>query len=470
MEDHTAQHKADSFSVFVLLILLMATIMTVWALKKKQIRTIHESAMSIIYGVLIGCFVRFTPGEMVQNEVVFDPELFFYLLLPPIVFHAGYSLNREYFFRNFGAILMFSLCGTFLSCVTVGAIVFPLTVIFHDSLGKFLSIYDCMRFGALISSTNPMAVLALMRDFQTDPDLYSLLFGESLLNNAVSIVLYTSIVGMGAQSKLTLGTAMLNFASTFLGSFSLGVLIALITAIFLKYTTIRKYDTLESALFFVLSYSSYLIAEGFGMSGIVSVLFCGIVQAHYSYHNLSPETQLRTRELFELLNFMAENMVLSYLGISLFSYSGHVFKPLFVLWSLFAILVARAVNIFPLAYLYNFVRRKNPVAKINIRFQMVIWFAGIRGAIPFALAMQSHSSPADRIILSTTLVIVLCTVIAIGAAAHSVMDVLGILETASDPSGMVTYFILFICSAFTASLFHFVDSFCHASFLGSARI
>lgn len=190
--------------------------------------------------------------------------------------------------------------------------------------------------------------------------LNGLILGESLLNDAVAIVLCASIE---EYSKLSLTKdhfepqvllmTILRFFTIFIGSVGLGAFIGSTTALLTKLTHVRDYPLLETSLFFLMSYSSYLLAEICSMSGIVSVLFCGIFQAHYTFKNLSPESQLRTRQLFETLNFLSENFIFSYLGVSMFTFDHHYFSFAFILGAFTAIALARALNIYPLSFLLN---------------------------------------------------------------------------------------------------------------------
>ncbi|GAA6072376.1 sodium/hydrogen exchanger 6b isoform X1, partial [Tachysurus ichikawai] len=167
-----------------------------------------------------------------------------------------------------------------------------------------------------------------------DVDLYALLFGESVLNDAVAIVLSSSIVAYQPSGHSFEGEAMLAslglFLGVFSGSFLLGSAAGVLTALLTKFTRLRDFPLLETALFFLMSWSTFLLAEACSITGVVAVLFCGITQAHYTYNNLSTESKKRTKELFELLNFLAENFIFSYMGVTLFSFQHHVFNIVFI--------------------------------------------------------------------------------------------------------------------------------------------
>ena len=116
------------------------------------------------------------------------------------------------------------------------------------------------------------------------------------------------------------------------------------------------------------SFGKYLSMQ----TGIVAVLSCGICQAHYTYNNLSDESRLVTKQFFGLLNFMAENFIFCYVGVSMFTFSKHKFDPAFIFGSLFAIIVGRAVNIYPLSFLLNLGRK----SKITWNLQHMMFLSG----------------------------------------------------------------------------------------------
>uniref|UniRef100_A0A665U1S8 Sodium/hydrogen exchanger n=1 Tax=Echeneis naucrates TaxID=173247 RepID=A0A665U1S8_ECHNA len=348
-------------------------------------------------------------NEMLR-KVTFDPEVFFNILLPPIIFHAGYSLKRRHFFRNMGSILAYAFLGTVISCFIIGLLMYGCVMLMKQvgQLDGDFFFTDCLFFGAIVSATDPVTVLAIFNELQVDVDLYALLFGESVLNDAVAVVLSSSIVAYqpeGDNSHTFEVMAMLKsfgiFLGVFSGSFALGVATGVVT-----FTKLRDFQLLETALFFLMSWSTFLLAEACGFTGVVAVLFCGITQAHYTYNNLSPESQDRTKQLFELLNFLAENFIFSYMGLTLFTFQNHVFNPMFIVGAFLAVFLGRAANIYPLSFLLNLGRRN----KIRSNFQHMMMFAGLRGAMTFALSIRDTATYARQMMFSTTLLVVFFTV------------------------------------------------------------
>lgn len=280
--------------------------------------------------------VKAEESKLIEQKATFDPEIFFNILLPPIIFNAGYSLKRKYFFRNLGAIFTYAFIGTTLSAIVIGSILYGFVQLV-PSRAQFTFV-DTLYFGAFISATDPVTVLAVFNDLHVDVNMYALVFGESVLNDAVAIVLASAIQNFGEEKTTGSGNQIYAFweslgvfAWTFSSSFVIGGLMGCCTALLTKFTHVRDFPLLETALFVLMSYSTFLIAEAADLTGIVAVLFCGICQAHYTYNNLSRDSRLRTKQLFELLNFLAENFIFCYIGVSMFTFPKHHFEPMFVL-------------------------------------------------------------------------------------------------------------------------------------------
>ncbi|XP_072945233.1 sodium/hydrogen exchanger 6 isoform X15 [Epargyreus clarus] len=476
----TLLHRIDSLNLLIYTCLLTLTVLTIWVFKHRRVSWLHETGLAVIYGLIVGAIIRYASstnqvtyidahpapdtkynlsvppdilrfrfpdkiqissgdtvpnktyaysfrGEIVnleQNEIdlkaTFDPEIFFNIILPPIIFHAGYCLKRKYFFRNLGAILTFAMVGTALSALVIGALMYGFVQLMPASLASSFTFLDTLYFGALISPTDPLTVLAIFSQLKVDVNLYAMIFGESVLNDAVALVLSGAIQNYEKRYSVDGGfeiTAFLAAIGDFIGIFSLsllvGALLGCFTALMTKFTHVRDWPLLESALFVLMSYAAFLIAEVFELTGVVAVLFCGICQAHYTYNNLSSDSRNRTKQLFELLNFLAENFIFTYIGVSMFTFPKHHFDPWFIIAGFLTSTLGRAVNIYPLSFLLN-LGRKPP---IPMNFQHMLFFSGLRGAMSFALAIRNTVSEARQAMLTTTSLIVIATVVLQGGAA-----------------------------------------------------
>ncbi|XP_029979782.1 sodium/hydrogen exchanger 9-like [Sphaeramia orbicularis] len=457
------KHKHES-AVFVLAAvgLALITILTGWKLKQLKYRLINEPGVALFYGMLLGLIATFLPpdqaehmgnmGNMSLNSTphmvtvnvttndhcprhmekeTFDTEVLFNLFLPPIIFHGAYTLHQKRFLDNLGSIATFAFLGTIISCATIGACIYGFTrlmvMLGRAADGDFF-LTDCLLFGAIMSATDPVSVLGLLSELHVDLELHTLLFGESVLNDAVAIVLthaITSYSQMGVGHTFDPPTFFLSlgyFLGVLAGSFLLGFVFTVITALLTKFTRLYESPLLETSVFFLLSWSSFLLAEACGLSGIVAVLFCGLSQARYTIHNLSSAGKTRTKQLFEVFNFLGEIFIFSYMGYVLLTFPHHVFKALFISGTFLSVFISRALHIYPLSFLLNLGR----TTKIPCSFQHFMMFSGLRGVVAFSLAVRDTSTEVRRTILTTTLLLVGFTIWALGMATEPMLRCLDI--------------------------------------------
>ncbi|EER34168.1 mitochondrial sodium/hydrogen exchanger [Candida tropicalis MYA-3404] len=437
----------SSWALFILLLLLMSALWSSYFLQQRRIKAIHETVLSIFCGMIVGLIIRMSPGHYIQDAVKFNPGYFFNILLPPIILNSGYELHQANFFRNLGSILTFAIPGTFISALVVGIIIYIWTALGLDNVQ--LEFVDALAVGATLSATDPVTILSIFNAYKVDPKLYTIIFGESLLNDAISIVMFETCQKFHGQpvrfSSFFQGVGL--FLMTFTISTIIGIFIGILVALILKHSHIRRYPQIETCLVLLFAYQSYFFSNGAHMSGIVSLLFCGITLKHYAYYNMSRRTQIATKYIFQLLAQLSENFIFIYLGLSLFTEVELVFKPLLIIVAFIAICVARWSAVFPLSRFLNFLYRArfekysgitsnsiNVPDEISHSYQMMIFWAGLRGAVGVALAM-GFSGEAKWTLLATVLVVVVLTVILFGGTTASMLEILGIKIGCVDETG-----------------------------------
>lgn len=425
------EESKDSFTLLLLIVLLIVCFVSAYILRQLQSKwkILHETGAAILFGAIMGAFIRFFAKlERLQSIVQFDSEFFMLILLPPIIFESGYNMRRSNFFNNIGRISVMAFVGTLISAGIFGGLLY---VVVSWGLTLPLSLLECFIFGSLISATDPVSVLAIFKDLGVNKNLYASVFGESILNDAIAIVLFRAL-STTTSKELSIGTLLnivLEFTVSFAGSFAVGVTIGLLSSLLFKYTQFDRYHTLELVLLVLYSYSSYLLADGLGLSGIVAILFCGVVMAHYTYHNLSPQAQKFSTKLFKVMASLSEMFVFAYLGLALFSFD-QVYDIGLIFFSVLFCLASRLFNIFPLSLMINIYQRKNPKRQIPLKEQFVMWFAGLRGAMAFALSLDTQTEHALSI-HTTTLFIVLLTVMVMGGATGPLLILLDVKPQAA---------------------------------------
>ena len=298
---HEASLKVEQeeidLGIVLLCMLLVAAVVIGHSLETYQIHRLHAAGAALLLGAAAGWGVELIAGggsgtrTALERVARFDGEFFFRFLLPPIIFESGYNMQRRKFFQNLGAICIFAFIGTTVSAAVVGWLVWASGAA-ATATGTGLSGVEALAFGALISATDPVTVLAVFGSAGANHDLHALVFGESVLNDAVAIVLYRSLeqfspanCGEGASggaceaSAQTILAAIGSAAWIFSGSVSIGGALASGSSLLHKYLRLRNsgqaHFVVETVLLLMVPYAAWMLAEASSLSGIVAILFCG---------------------------------------------------------------------------------------------------------------------------------------------------------------------------------------------------
>lgn len=367
----------------------------------------------------------------------FNGDLFFYFVLPPIVFASGFNMYRKKFFANIRNITLFGVLGTFitfavfsgLTYLVLQYVTFTQTQIdpkTGESITTTVSLttMEILLMCSLLCSSDVIAAVSLLNP-KKQPKLFSLVFGEGIVNDAVAIILFNTVndFAKNAADKefnaAAVGFIALDFLALGIISLLIGLVFGLIQSYLMKKARSFTRDPVaECAIIFAFAYISYVTAELLHQSGIITLLTCGVTMAHYGWYNLSPQGQTSSAIVFQFLGFLAEGFVFSYLGLTFFSYRSMPFSVGFVSVMFFIVLAGRAASTLGLISLLKLCGyEKNNPARLNYRELVFIWIAGvIRGAIAFGLVLRIDKSFAGRELITTTcLSLVLLTTIIFGS-------------------------------------------------------
>ncbi|GMJ03777.1 sodium hydrogen exchanger 2 [Hibiscus trionum] len=424
-------------------------------------RWMNESITALVIGLCTGVIILLTSGGKSSRLLVFSEDLFFIYLLPPIIFNAGFSVKKKQFFRNFITIMLFGAVGTLISCtiISLGVITFFKAM----DLGS-LDMGDFVAIGAIFAATDSVCTLQVLNQDET-PLLYSLVFGEGVVNDATSVVLFNAIQSFDLTNTSP-GIALEfigKFLYLFVASTLLGEAVGLVSAYIIKTLYFGRHSTdREFALMMLMAYFSYILAELFYLSGILTVFFCGIVMSHYTWHNVTESSRITSKHAFATLSFVAEIFIFLHVGMDALDIETWRFvndRPgtsIIVSSVLLALVMAgRAAFVFPLSFLTN-LANKSPIDKISLRQQVIIWWSGLmRGAVSMALAYNQFTrgghteSRLNAIMITSTITVVLFSTVVFGLLTKPLIRFLlphskvttSMLSEQSSPKSITTPFL-----------------------------
>ena len=329
--------------------------------------------------LVIAGFFAATLGDLVAVEV--SPDLILALLVPPLLFEATLHLPWAKLRADLVPVLSLALIGTAVGTVALAALA-------NTVLG--IPWPAAFAFGALISATDPVAVIAFFKSLGTPKRLSVLVEGESLFNDAVAVVAFGLAVEVARGERFTLGGAFIDFIVVSVPGLAVGVVLGyLVSEVFLA-----RVDNplIETSTTLALAYGSFLLAEDFGriigrpdlhFSGILAVVAAGLMVGTVGLRNTSPTTRLTLEHFWELLTFLANSMVFLVIGltITISDLAGNLWA---VGVAVVGVLIVRGALVYGLTEVAG---RVQPRRRIPIAYRHVMAWGGLRGAISLALVL-----------------------------------------------------------------------------------
>ncbi|HLB46818.1 MAG TPA: Na+/H+ antiporter [Anaerolineales bacterium] len=352
------------------LIIELLLVVSLVAIAVQRLRVPYTVAL-----VVVGLLITFQS----PLEIDLTPELILALFVPPLIFEAAFHLNLAELRRNLPSILVLAVPGVLLTTLIVGGLVAWVTP---------LSLPVALVFGALIAATDPVAVVALFRTLGVPKRLAVLMESESLLNDGTAIVVFNLVLVVALTGRFNLVEGVTDFVRVAAGGTVVGLALGWIVS-----RLIARVDDylIETTLTTVLAFGAYLVAERLHFSGVLAVVAAGLVNGSIGPQGMSPTTRIVLFNFWEYVAFMANSLVFLLIGLQVnIPALAAAWQP--VLWAIVAVLAARVIVVYVLGWLMRYWTEP-----ISLRWQHVLTWGGLRGAISLALALSLPSAlGADR--------------------------------------------------------------------------
>jgi CPA1 family monovalent cation:H+ antiporter len=331
-------------------------------------------------------------GESLELLQAFEipSETILVLFLPVLLFETSLNTNVRGLFNDLGPILLMAIVAVFICTAFVGMGV---------SLVSSYGIAACLLLGAIVATTDPAAVVSIFKEVGAPKRLTTIVEGESLLNDAAAIALYSVLIGVAshtATSAWSSTSLILNFVQLMAGGAISGYLIGRLACALLP--VLRGWPTAEISLTVATAYIAYIIPEHFlGLSGVVSTVVAGLVVSSVGRTRMTPTTSYALAQSWRQLGFWATSLVFLFAAMVIPRLLAHAtwHDLLIILMAMLAALLARGITVYGLLPLVTGAFGTH----VDHRYKAVICWGGLRGALSLALALAvtEHDMLSDEI-------------------------------------------------------------------------
>jgi len=395
-------HNGPNVTQFFWLLLIAFVV----ALVARRVKVPYALAL-VVTGLVIGI-----PHLLPQAHL--EPSLLFTVFLPPLLFESAIHLRFDALRRDWKPIAIYTFAGTLLSTFIVGGLA---AWLLH------LPLPIALVFGALISATDPISVIAIFKRLGAGRRLTLIMEAESLFNDGVAVVLFTVLTGAALGGTLSLSNGLLQFAQLVVGGIALGAIIGLLaTRVHLEIDD----HLVEITLTTIVAFGSYLAAETLHVSGVMAVVSAGLVVGNFGQSAMSPSTRLAMTAYWEYAGFVVNSLIFLLIGIEVALVNWRD-KIGLALGAALLVLLGRTV-IYPLSLLVNRLEGDVPRA-----WQHVLVWGGLRGALSMALVLGlGERFPQRDTLIAATFGVVLFSLLVQGLTIGTLMQRLGLAGAQSQ--------------------------------------
>ncbi|HSS36016.1 MAG TPA: cation:proton antiporter, partial [Patescibacteria group bacterium] len=356
----------DAIRIFVALLGLAAIV----AIVVRPLRLPYSVAL-----VIVGLGAGLVETAIAGPEPVVPPEVVLVVLLPGLVFEAGYRLDLTHLRRSFAALLLLAAPGVVISAAVVAVLLNVVTGLRLDL---------AFIVGAMVSATDPVAVVATFRRLHVPRDLATIVEGESLLNDGTGLVVFGIAVG-ALTVPLDPGGALIAFVAAIVVSGAIGLAAGFVAA---RLMALVDDHLIQLTISLVLAYGTYLLADGLHESGIIATVVAAVVLGNYGHTAGVSETGSDALDtVWEFLAYLLTALVFLLVGLA-FPIVKLVDSLGWIAVGVIGALLGRALVVY---VLLGGVARFLPVAGarggLPVGWLHVLFWAGLRGAVAVAMAL-----------------------------------------------------------------------------------